>query len=383
MVGVYPPRRYPGAWWIVTAASMLGVAVACSNTVRRLDWLVHDSIVTVATYEPSPPADIVVVAIDEASVEQLRMPWPWPRRVHAALVGALTRSGARAIVFDLPFDEPSSVAEDDGILREAIDRAGNVVLAIDRRPPRNQSDGSPQWARPIPSLASAASALGAATLIVDPDGVVRRYSVKVDNQLSLAAAVEPPEQSAVPAGGVIPFNGRPGAGIRTVSYYRALQTGQLPQGYFREKTVLVGRLLPAVTPVGHPIDFFRTPVGPMAGVEIHASALDALSRRRFVRDPFSGTLAMAILLTPIGVFSGWLVFRAGSRLSLVVVMLAATAWSVASYLLRAQDLIRLPVVAPLATAATVVAVSSAFRLAASARERRLRKSEGGFSSSVD
>src|SRR5262245_49992434 len=110
MVGLYPPRRYPGAWWIVAAASILGVAVACSNTVRRLDWLVHDRIVTVATYEPSPPADIVVVAIDEPSVEQLRMPWPWPRRVHAALVGALTRSGARAIVFDLPFDEPSSVA---------------------------------------------------------------------------------------------------------------------------------------------------------------------------------------------------------------------------------------------------------------------------------
>ena len=179
--------RRGGAWWIVAAAGVLGVSLAFSPVVRRLDWRLDDRFVSLATYEASPPANIVIVAIDQASVEQLGTPLPWPRRVHAALVGALASAGARTIVFDLVFDEPASTAEDDGILREAISRAGNVVLAL----------------RPIPSLASAAAGLGAASLPTEPDGIVRRYRMAAGDQPSLAAAAsELTEGSEVSAGGL-------------------------------------------------------------------------------------------------------------------------------------------------------------------------------------
>ena len=350
MVG-FPPgaHRRP---WVILAASVFGVGLASSGVVRQVDWALHDRLVAVATYDASPPENLVVVAIDEPSVEQLRMPWPWPRRVHAALIRALASAGARTIVLDLAFDEPASNAEDDGILRETISQVGNVVLAT----------------RPIASLATAASGLGVASLPMDRDGIVRRYSAMVGNQPSLAAAAEASEGPERSASGLIPFHGRPGAGIRTVSYYRALQSGQLPPGFFRGKTVFVGRSAHTARG-GQTSDGFRTPVGLMAGVEIHASALAALAGGRFAWDPFDGALPMTLLLTPVTVVMGWLAVRAGARLSILVFVLAATAWSAAAYVLRADDLARLPIVAPLVSTATALVVVSAYRLAVAARER--------------
>jgi len=36
-----------------------------------------------------PPADLLIVGIDEASFQEMRRPWPWPRRFHAELVNRL------------------------------------------------------------------------------------------------------------------------------------------------------------------------------------------------------------------------------------------------------------------------------------------------------
>jgi adenylate cyclase len=338
------------AWAVVAAAaSLLGIGAALSGPVQRLDWALHDRFVGLATREPAPPDDVVIVAIDEPSLQQLATPWPWPRRVHAALVRALASAGARTIVLDLVFDLPAPAAEDDGFLRETIKRAGNVVLAMDRRP--------------IHALASAASGLGVDRLQVDDDGVVRRYAVMRDDQPSLAGAPEMAERSELPSGGLIPFNGPPGTGIRTVSYYQVLQPGHLPRGFFRGKTVFVGRSLQAAPTNVQAAGNFQTPVGMMAGVEIHASAFDALQRGRFVRDPFATTGSQAVLLLPIAALSAWLVPRAGPMLSGAVLLLAATAGFVVGYALRSQDLARLPIVAPLTTATIVLVIMTACRCA--------------------
>ena len=347
--------RRGGAWWIVAAAGVLGMSLAFSPVVRRLDWRLDDRFVSLATYEASPPANIVIVAIDQASVEQLGTPLPWPRRVHAALVGALASAGARTIVFDLVFDEPAPMAEDDGILREAISRAGNVVLAE----------------RPIPSLASAAAGLGAASLPKDPDGIVRRYGMAAGDQPSLAAAASAlTEGPDVSAGALVPFKGRPGKGIQTVPYYQALRREQLPRGFFLGKTVLVGRSLEVARSGGGSADAFQTAVGLMAGVEIHASALDAVLRGRFVWDPFDGAPAMALLLSATAALSGWLVLCAGPIVSSVVLALAATGWGVLGYALRAQSLARLPLAGPLVTAVTVLVVMTVYRTVVAGRRGR-------------
>lgn len=84
---------------------------------------------------PSPPEgiaalDIVIVDIDDQSFFDLPSRWPFPRTYYAKLVDNLTRAGARLILFDIIFSEPtfSNPAEDQA-LATASRRSGRVVFA--------------------------------------------------------------------------------------------------------------------------------------------------------------------------------------------------------------------------------------------------------------
>lgn len=77
------------------------------------------------------PPDAAVVAIDRQSAAQLNVsfnPDRWPRTLHAKLVNALNRAGARVIVFDLYFLEARS-PEEDAAFATAVRNAGNVIFA--------------------------------------------------------------------------------------------------------------------------------------------------------------------------------------------------------------------------------------------------------------
>ena len=90
-----------------------------------LSWLFHLR-GTVAA-----PDDVIVVAIDQPSATQLGLPITprlWPRDLHARLIDQLTEAGARVIIFDLIFDTPSAIPENDEKLAHAMKMAGNVVL---------------------------------------------------------------------------------------------------------------------------------------------------------------------------------------------------------------------------------------------------------------
>jgi adenylate cyclase len=79
----------------------------------------------------SAPNDVIVVAIDQPSATQLDLPLTprlWPRELHARLIDKLIQAGARVIVFDLIFDTPSPIPENDEKLAHAMKMAGNVVL---------------------------------------------------------------------------------------------------------------------------------------------------------------------------------------------------------------------------------------------------------------
>lgn len=71
-----------------------------------------------------PHPDLVVVAVDERSINQLGR-WPWNRRVIGELVRRMEQ--ANLVVFDVIFSEPT---EEDPILAKAISQAGNVVLGF-------------------------------------------------------------------------------------------------------------------------------------------------------------------------------------------------------------------------------------------------------------
>lgn len=78
-----------------------------------------------------PPAEVLVVAIDEPSARALGLPdrpRSWPRSLHAELTRYLSRAGARVISFDLTFDTPSPVREHDDALGAAMAEAGRVLV---------------------------------------------------------------------------------------------------------------------------------------------------------------------------------------------------------------------------------------------------------------
>ncbi len=71
--------------------------------------------------------DIVLVTIDDLSIKESGMAWPWPRSYHAGLINALTRAGVKTIAYDISFSEPSS---NDAVLKNAIINNGSVVFPL-------------------------------------------------------------------------------------------------------------------------------------------------------------------------------------------------------------------------------------------------------------
>lgn len=72
---------------------------------------------------------IVIVAIDESSLDRAPHRWPWPRSYYARLLRNLKKAGARVVVFDINFDAPDLNPENDEEFRKAIEETGNVILA--------------------------------------------------------------------------------------------------------------------------------------------------------------------------------------------------------------------------------------------------------------
>jgi len=286
----------------------------------------------------------------------------------------LTRGGAKTIVFDVVFDVPAVDPEDDRLFVDAVQRAGNVILAADVSETADTQYAVVQWAEPFDALAQAAAGIAAVKLPLDPDGVVRHAGLTVEGRPGLAFAASragADAMSGAQTARLIGFRGPPRRGIRTVSYYQALEAERLlPASIFRGKTVFVGRSLQA-TVASDQADYFATPLGLMAGVEIHASLFDTLVRGRAPADPFASRTALLLLCGILAVFSGWLCYKASPSIAGGVIAVAAIAAFGGAYALRAHDLLRLPIVSPFAVCATIFIVSTAYRYALGTRERRM------------
>jgi adenylate cyclase len=150
------------------------------------------------------PNEIALVAVDQGSLQAAQkqgISWPWPRQMYAPIVDFCTTAGARAVVFDVLFTEPSSYGmEDDRILAEALtkNRRGILPLFLSREkrdpqgkgerfmeraslPIRNRSGRSPQpyysAVPPIPILVAGCHRLGNVAIDPDGDGIYRRLPV--------------------------------------------------------------------------------------------------------------------------------------------------------------------------------------------------------------
>ena len=372
--GALLPRPY---MVVAIAGVALGTLLAITPAAQGVEWSVYDlySLRQVRGADPAP--GIVVVAIDEPSFTEIGLPWPWPRSLHATLVEKLAAAGAKTIAFDVLFDAAARDADDDQQFAAALRQAGNVILATDQAAIADRAYSLTQWTDPTQVLSEAAAALGAVRIPFDPDGVLRRAALSIDGRPTLAMTIAARDGVGVPAGAEMPrlfrFDGEPRRGIVTVSYYQALDAEHLlPADLFRNQRVLVGRSL-AATPIDQQADFFRTPVAvTMAGVEVHATIVDALLRNRFIRDPFAARPAVVALCVAVGLVMAAVFFRLGPTMAILTTLSSIAVLFAAGYLARGQGL-RVPVVAPSLSIAMVYAVTAAYRYGLTAHERRLIK----------
>ena len=90
---------------------------------------IFDKVIKSRPFEPAASRRVVVVEIDDCSIDYYRNRgeggWPWSRQRHADLLDALDRAGARAVGYDVMFTErsPQDPVGDDTL--EAMAEGGN------------------------------------------------------------------------------------------------------------------------------------------------------------------------------------------------------------------------------------------------------------------
>lgn len=270
-----------------------------------------------------PGDQIVIVAIDEKSVERLG-PLAWPREVHAALLERL--SGARVVGFDLVFDLPSNPHSDDVFAQAVAGHRGTVLASM----LMFEQDPDGLWLQqlhsPLPELAAGAAGIGYVNMPADRGNMVRRVTVADTNTfgvpypsfslaVSLAALDLDPDTLRLDVGSLtagnaldVPVNDQhqalinfwgPGGTFPTYSYVDVLE-GTVDAAALAGHIVLIGD----TTPLGK--DYYENPFSrgnlvlsgglPVPGVEIHASAVNTYrTGRHFERAPWPVNLAFLAL----------------------------------------------------------------------------------------
>jgi len=325
---------------------------------------------------PEPPADIIIVAIDDISLQPGHQGrWPWSRRTHADLLRKL--DGARVVAFDVIFAEPDpNDPEGDGLFGEAIADAGNVVLAAYRAVKMEHSadrarvawgyDAPPgplalmgiqveNLMPPTSPLAGAAAAIGYVDITPDADGVYRRVEPLrrgSDGQVyphistaiaRLASGVSGEQIVAGVPQGLLDLTGErcpldadgamlidycgPTGTVERVGVWEVLE-GHVDASRFRDKIVLIGASAPGLHDI-RPSPY-RSTGREFIGVETNANVVNSLLHTG-ARTQATKSLAWAILALILGLAVGWLAWSSGETLGPLLGALLVVAVALPSF----------------------------------------------------
>lgn len=184
----------------------LSVVLSLNNSLDFLNWKIYDALVKIHRKEPVKQKDIVIVNIDQSSIDtvskNLKHYWPWPRDFYAQITSFLTFCGAKAIIFDIIFSEPdtdriqANGADCDNSFGEAIKESGITYLtavlreAVSQNPLDNKIfiQTTPDLIKlkkksysaagfPIPVLLKGARGVCFANSEPESDNIIRRYSL--------------------------------------------------------------------------------------------------------------------------------------------------------------------------------------------------------------
>lgn len=258
--------------------------------------------------KPVVPDEAVVVYMDEESHaalgQQPRFDL-WNRSIHAQLIRKMREYGAKAVVFDVWFDNTNNPTADRELVEATREHGRVAVAAVVGVVTLNRQTIGTEPLRPFPALLSAAAAWG---MVESGDGerTIRRHYQGEFNIPSLAWRTAGLTTSNLPAQNEprwMNYYGPPGT-IPHESYHRVLSNA-VPASVFSNKVVYVGALFSVGFSGGRGTDDFRTPYSRWApypkssGVEVNATTYLNLIRGDWLRRmPPMAELAALLL-------SGW------------------------------------------------------------------------------
>lgn len=312
-----------------------------TRSLNSAEDAIFDRVVQWRPFEPKPSGRVVVVEIDECSIEYFRARgeggWPWSRQRHADLLDMLDRAGVLAVGYDVLFTDAS---QDDPIGDQALEAmaaggAGRFVFGSTRLHP-DYDEGSPLHASQAPAafaLKSPPRADPKVALLLpfgetmarhsaiinvtrNVDGVVRDIPLREAlgdwalPALPLRLAMNVTSRSPQNYAAAVRPNWREDTRLPRISAADLLAGNQsvcrdastaLPA--LRDRVVLVGYTASGLN------DAKPTPVDPvMPGVEVLAEATEALIANSAIRSPPASLkyllAALMVVLTTFAFFRG-------------------------------------------------------------------------------
>jgi len=355
-----------GLIWLVSAAAFLAV----SNFVPSLSNASLNTLFRLRGELPAPD-DIVIVAIDDASLQKIGK-YPWARGVIADGLDKISAGEPRAVGIDVIYAEESE-PEEDARLAEAIKKNGRVILPtqlFEADSPTENGQTEVVWLRPLPEIEAAAASEGHAHAAPDVDGTLRSIQLsKADDKgarfwafgleiLRVAEAIAPTDFEEKPDS--LRFGSHdirllqneteipniPGVKIsrsdemlinyagatKSYRYYSFADVvgGEVSPEIFKNKIVLVGATSPTlgdvqVTPFMHFAGGGGEREGgqAMPGVEVHANVINTIKGQlslKFLPDFWGYLIAFLIILSAtlaVKWLEGW------RQVSILAVILAA------------------------------------------------------------
>ena len=140
----------------IAAIAWLGWDWGHSRSLNSAEDAIFDEVVQWRPFEPKPSDRVVVVEIDECSIEYFRARgeggWPWGRQRHADLLETLDRAGVRIVGYDVLFTDASRNDPDGDRSLDAMAEggAGRFIFASARLHP-DYDAGSPLKVSQAPS----------------------------------------------------------------------------------------------------------------------------------------------------------------------------------------------------------------------------------------
>ncbi|WP_328993487.1 CHASE2 domain-containing protein [Pseudomonas aeruginosa] len=315
-------------WLLVSLLLLPLTALLSLSSGLPLNNLLYDRLRNLAPLAVDPR--ILVVAIDDRSLESLGR-WPWPRSVHAELLDRLAAAGARSVLLDVIFSEPSSNPDSDRQLASSLCRAGNVLLPLLRESVPRYGE-PPREIPPTAPLAGCAAGIGHINVEADSDGTVRSVYLRegpLGQPRPLLAWQAFADAGAMPMPGLDDMRNLPGwqrdhairipfigadAGFPSVPYVSVLR-GEVPDSLLRDRLILVGATAPGLG------DRYVTPLsaslGTTPGVEIQANILNGLLQQRTAVD-LQPWLAALLSAAGVALLLGLMLFRSRHALLLTL-----------------------------------------------------------------